>query len=132
MNIDTEAAAERAVGEYYGNIEVGEILEGSSGARAVVQRRRIITDRIGQYRGTFFIPKPQGDDVTTMPIGLNGSQSTNPRWATGTRTMRFTTNEDDSRTHQVQLLLLHKLNMLLVDRLTQFKRISFQLETQNL
>ena len=88
----------RAVGDYYGNIEVGEILEGSSGARAVVQRRRIITDRIGQYRGTFFIPKPQGDDVTTMPIGLNGSQSTNPRWATGTRTMRFTTNEDDSRT----------------------------------
>ena len=63
LNIDTEAAAERAVGEYYGNIEVGEILEGSSGARAVVQRRRIITDRIGQYRGTFFIPKPQGDDV---------------------------------------------------------------------
>lgn len=98
LNIDTEAAAERAVGDYYGNIEVGEILEGSSGARAVVQRRRIITDRIGQYRGTFFIPKPQGDDVTTMPIGLNGSQSTNPRWATGTRTMRFTTNEDDSRT----------------------------------
>ena len=83
LNIDTEASAEQAVGEYYGNIQVNEILEGTSGATAVVQNRRIVTDRLGQYRGTFFIPNPSDD--------------TNPRWATGTRTMRFTTSETDSR-----------------------------------
>ena len=83
LNIDTEASAEQAVGEYYGNIQVNEILQGTSGATAVVQNRRIVTDRLGQYRGAFFIPNP--------------SEDTNPRWATGTRTMRFTTSETDSR-----------------------------------
>ena len=83
MNIDTEASAEQAVGEYYGNIQVNEILQGTSGATAVVQNRRIVTDRLSQYRGAFFIPNP--------------SEDTNPRWVTGTRTMRFTTSETDSR-----------------------------------
>ena len=83
LNIDTESMAKQAVGDYYGNVLEDEILEGASGARAVVERKRIVTDRIGQYRGSFFIPSPKEDD--------------NPRWATGTRTIRFTTNEDDSR-----------------------------------
>ena len=83
LNIDTEASSEQAVGDYFGNIEVNEILEGTSGARAVVKIRRIVTDRLGQYRGAFFIPSSTVD--------------TNPRWKTGTRTLRFTTNENDSR-----------------------------------
>ena len=83
LNIDTEAVAEQAVGDYFGNIQTNEILQGTSGATAVVKNRRIVTDRFGQYRGTFFIP--------------NAKDSTNPRWATGVRTMRFTTSESDSR-----------------------------------
>ena len=83
LNVDTLESAAQSVGDFYGNVQVGEILEGDSGATAVVRNRRIVTDRLGQYRGTFFIPDPSVD--------------TNPRWATGTRTIRFTTNEEDSR-----------------------------------
>jgi len=83
INIDTDALARQAVGNYYGNIQVGEVLVGDSGARAVVRQRRLITDRLGQWKGSFFIPNPGVD--------------TNPRWATGTRVIRLTTNETDSR-----------------------------------
>ena len=84
INIDTDRLAEQAVGQYYGNFQVGEVLQGDSGARAVVRQRRLVTDRLGQWKGSFFIPNPAAD--------------TNPRWATGTRTLRLTTNENDSRT----------------------------------
>ena len=83
INVNTESLAAQAVGEYFGNVQVGEVLEGASGARAVVKDRRCISDRRGQYRASFFIPD----------AGID----TNPRWATGTRLLRFTTNENDSR-----------------------------------
>ena len=83
INIDTDRLAAQAVGQYYGNIQVGEVLVGDSGARAVVRQRRLITDRLGQWKGSFFIPNPNVD--------------TNPRWNTGTRVIRLTTNETDSR-----------------------------------
>lgn len=83
LNIDTKALAAQAVGEFYGNMQVGEVLIGTSGATAVVANRRIISDRLGQFSGSFFIPSPALDS--------------NPRWATGTRTIRFTTNQNDSR-----------------------------------
>ena len=84
INIDTESLAAQAVGSFYGNIQVGEVLVAASGATAVVKDRRLLTDRLGQWKGSFFIPAPQVD--------------TNPRWSTGTRTLRLTTNENDSRT----------------------------------
>ena len=84
INVDTESLAAQAVGQYYGNIQVGEVLVGTSGARAVVRDRRLMTDRLGQWKGSFFIPQPQ--------------VNTNPRWATGSRLLRLTTNSDDSRT----------------------------------
>ena len=83
ININTEDLAAQAVGSFYGNFEVGELLVATSGATAVVKDRRLLTDRLGQWRGSLFIPNPSVD--------------TNPRWATGTRTLRLTTNEDDSR-----------------------------------
>ena len=83
INIDTDRLAVQAVGDYYGNFQVGEVLQGASGARAVVRQRRLLTDRLGQWKGSFFIPSPRTD--------------TNPRWSTGTRTLRLTTNENDSR-----------------------------------
>ena len=85
INIDTESLAAQAVGSFYGNFQVGEVLQGAaSGATAVVKDRRLLTDRLGQWKGSFFIPSPQVD--------------TNPRWSTGTRTLSLTTNENDSRT----------------------------------
>jgi hypothetical protein len=83
INADTLALAEQAQGQYFGNIQVGEVLQGASGATAVVANRRIISDRLGQFRGSLFIPNPNVDS--------------NPRWAVGTRTLRFTTSETDSR-----------------------------------
>jgi len=84
ININTESLAEEAVGEYYGNFAVGDIVVGlTSGARAVVENRRVISDRLGQFGGSFFIPPPARDS--------------NPRWATGSRTLRFSTSENDSR-----------------------------------
>ncbi|MEC8551111.1 MAG: hypothetical protein VXY93_11490, partial [Pseudomonadota bacterium] len=66
-------------------IAVGEVLLGqTSGARAVVKDRRLISDLLGIVKGTFFIPNPRRD--------------ANPRWATGARTMRLTSSETDSRT----------------------------------
>ena len=65
-------------------MQVGEVLIGmTSGARAVVQRRRHMTDRNGWYRGNFFIPPPV--------------KNVNPRWRTGTRTLRMTSQSDDTR-----------------------------------
>ena len=83
LNVDITSLAEQAVGEYYGNMVTGEILTGASGAKAVVKDRRILSDRLGQFSGSFFIPNPSVD--------------TNPRWAVGTRTLRFTTSDVDSR-----------------------------------
>ena len=83
LNIDLAASANQATGQFFGNFQVGEVIIGTSGAKAVVKDRRLISDRFGKLRGSFFIPSPNG-------IG-------NPRWRTGTRTMRLTTAADDSR-----------------------------------
>jgi hypothetical protein len=85
LNIDTIEIARQTRGDSYGNIAVGEVLLGrTSGARAVVKDRRLISDLLGIVKGTFFIPNPRRD--------------ANPRWATGARTMRLTSSETDSRT----------------------------------
>ena len=85
INHNVAALAKRngANGKYRGNMQVGEVLKGeSSGARAVVKDRRHITDRYGKYRGNFFIPPPV--------------KNVNPRWRTGTRTLRMTSNATNS------------------------------------
>ena len=84
INIDTASLAESVNPNYYGNINVGEVLIGqTSGARAVVRDRRLLTDNVGSIRGTFFIPNPGNDS--------------NPRWATGSRTFRFTTSATNAK-----------------------------------
>ena len=84
LNIDVTALAETKNPDYYGNIAVGEVLVGqTSGARAVVKDRRLISNNVGEVAGTLFIPNPNED--------------ANPRFATGTRTFRFTTNADNSK-----------------------------------
>ena len=84
LNIDTEVMARTVSPDYFGNVRIGEILIGrTSGARAVVKDRRLISDQVGSLHGVFFIPNPQNDS--------------NPRWATGSRVFRLSSNEDDSR-----------------------------------
>ena len=84
INIDTASLSETVNPNYYGNMNVGEVLIGqTSGARAVVKDRRLLTDNIGSFKGTFFIPNPGMDS--------------NPRWATGSRTFRFTTNPTNAK-----------------------------------
>lgn len=82
LSVDTDIMASQVNGDYYGNIQVGEVLVGTSGARAVVKSRKILSDRIGQFWGTLYIPNPNVDS--------------NPRWATGKRVLRFTTSENNS------------------------------------
>ena len=79
-----KALAETVNPNFFGNAQTGEVLVGqTSGARAVVKDRRLLSDNIGNLQGTFFIPSPKND--------------ANPRWATGTRTFRFTTSNTNSR-----------------------------------
>jgi len=61
LNIDTEAMATQVNATYYGNVKVGEVLVGSSGAKDVVKDRRLISDRKGTLFGVFFIPSPSLD-----------------------------------------------------------------------
>ena len=83
-NVAALAKRNKRNARYRGNMQVGEVLIGmTSGARAVVQRRRHMTDRNGWYRGNFFIPPPV--------------KNVNPRWRTGTRTLRMTSQSDDTR-----------------------------------
>jgi len=84
LNVDVEEMAKTANGRFQGNMKIGELLVGlTSGAAAYVKDRRLLTDNVGNFKGTFFIPNPKVDS--------------NPRWATGTRTLRFTTNPQNSR-----------------------------------
>ena len=85
LNHDITAISETVSPDFFGNMQVGEILVGqTSGARAVVKDRRLLTDNVGNIQGTFFVPSPKND--------------ANPRWATGTRTFRFTTSETNEKT----------------------------------
>ena len=84
LNQDVTAISETVSPDYFGNMQVGELLVGqTSGAVAVVRDRRLLTDNVGNLQGSLFIPSPKND--------------ANPRWATGTRNFRFTTSETNSK-----------------------------------
>ncbi len=84
INIDTGALAAQALGAYAGNPIPNEILVGqSSGAKAKVKERKLVTDPSGFLKGTFFIPDP--------------SKATNPKFKTGTRIFRLSDTVNDSQ-----------------------------------
>ncbi len=84
LNIDTQTMSETVAGSFYGNPLETEILVGqTSGARAVVKTKRLIANTNGDMEGIMWIPNP--------------GVSTNPRFATGTRVVRLTTSDTDSR-----------------------------------
>ena len=47
-------------------------------------KRQLLTDNVGNFKGTFYIPSPK--------------IASNPRWSTGTRTIRLTTSASNERT----------------------------------
>ena len=83
LNIDISSLAEQVSSTYFGNIQINYVIVGlTSGAKAVIKDRRLITDPRGSFKGTFFIPK--------------GNVSTNPKWATGRRVFKLTTSSTNS------------------------------------
>ena len=84
LNINTKIMSETVQGDFYGNPIETEILVGqTSGARAVVKKKRLVANTNGDLQGIMWIPNP--------------AVSTNPRFATGTRVIRLTTSANDSR-----------------------------------
>ena len=56
LNVDINEMASTANGEFQGNVKVGELLVGqTSGAAAYVKDRRLLTDNVGNFKGTFYI-----------------------------------------------------------------------------
>jgi hypothetical protein len=83
LNVDIDSLSEQVSSEYFGNIQTNYIITGlSSGAKALIKDRRLITDPRGSFKGAFYIPR--------------GNVSTNPRWATGRRVFKLNTSETDS------------------------------------
>ena len=84
LNINLNVMSAQANGDFFGNFQVGEILVGqTSGARAFVKDRRIITDDRGHCEGLLWIPSP--------------AVATNPSWKTGQRIFRLTSSEINSQ-----------------------------------
>jgi len=83
LNIDTYSLSNKVEGTYIGNPTVGTILRGeNSGATAIVESVDLYTDEIGDIIGTIWIPNPNID--------------TNPKFETGTKVFRLTSNEVNS------------------------------------
>jgi len=83
LNIDINSLSEQVSSDYFGNIQINYIVTGlSSGAKAVIKDRRLISDPRGSFKGSFFIP--------------SATTSTNPKWATGRRLFKLTTSESDA------------------------------------
>ena len=84
LNIDMNVMSAQANGDFFGNFQVGEILVGqTSGARAYIKDRRVVTDDRGHCEGLLFIPRPN----------VNG----NPAWKTGQRLFRLTASSTNSQ-----------------------------------
>ena len=82
LNIDTVSIADFCSWDFYGQTYQGMILTGqTSRARARIVASRLYTDRSGVVIGTFFVPEPR------IP--------TNPRFRTGTKTLRLTSDREN-------------------------------------
>jgi hypothetical protein len=83
LNIDTTSLSDLSSFDFSGSISVGMLLNGeSSGSLARVTNIRLISDRSGVVIGSFFVPNP--------------NIQTNPKYKTGTKTLKLTTNQFNS------------------------------------
>ena len=84
LNVDTFSLASQVQGEFHDHVVKGMKLVGeTSGAEATVTDVRLITDAIGQLTCCFDVPDPNKD--------------ANPRFETGTKTVRLTTSPTNSK-----------------------------------
>ncbi len=83
LNVDTLSLAEQPAGDFFGYIESGMILRGTtSGSLARIVNKRLVTDLSSDVLGSFFIPPP--------------TRSVNPRFTTGTKTFTLIDNKNNS------------------------------------
>jgi len=83
LNVDTFSLAQQVQGTFFGHVTNGMKLVGqTSGAEATVTNVRLISDTLGFLKATFEIPDPNKD--------------ANPRFETGTKTLRLTTSPTNS------------------------------------
>jgi hypothetical protein len=83
LNVDTLALAEQPAGDFFGYIENGMILRGTtSGSLARIVNKRLVTDLSSDVLGSFFIPP--------------STRSVNPRFTTGTKTFTLIDNKNNS------------------------------------
>jgi hypothetical protein len=79
LNVDTFSLSDLTTGNFYGYINVGMRLVGkTSGAVATVTNVRLVTDSGGNVKGLLWVPNP--------------NVSTNPRFETGEKIFRLTTD----------------------------------------
>jgi len=83
LNVDTFSLATQVQGDFFGHVKNGMKLVGqTSGAQATVSNVRLITDTLGNMKSCFNIPNP--------------NNAANPRFETGTKTLRLTTSPTNS------------------------------------
>ena len=83
LNVDTFSLATQVQGDFNGHARTGMKLVGqTSGAEATISNVRLISDTLGFLKGCFEIPDPNID--------------ANPRFETGTKTLRLTTSPVNS------------------------------------
>ena len=84
LNVDLESLAEKSDNTFYGYIEKGLKLVGqTSNAQASVSNLRLKTDNVGSVIGSFFVPNP--NDIA------------NPKFETGKKSFRLTSNKFNSQ-----------------------------------
>ena len=84
LNIDLESLSEKSENTFYGYVEKGLKLVGqTSNAQASISNVRLRTDTVGSVIGSFFVPNP--NDIS------------NPKFETGKKVFRLTSNKFNSQ-----------------------------------
>nr|BAR32975.1 hypothetical protein [uncultured Mediterranean phage uvMED] len=124
LNVDTFSLASQVQGKYQNHVLKGMKLVGeTSGAEATVTDVRLITDTVGQLTCSFDVPNPNIDS--------------NPRFETGTKTLRLTTSPVNSKlvgtvtgsaeaNFAAQGILDTKQETVLTTRVPQIERLSIE------
>jgi len=124
LNVDTFSLATQVQGDFFGHARKNMKLVGqTSGAEATITDVRLITDTIGQLTSVYEVPNPNID--------------ANPRFETGTKTLRLTTSPTNSKlsgtvtgsaesNFAAQGILDTKQETILTTRVPQIERLSIQ------
>ncbi len=94
LNIDEQALAEEAQGSFWGYVQTGAVVLGtSSGAEASVSDVRLVSDTYGDVYGAFWFKDPLGTPVPSL------------RFRTGTKTFKLTSSDTNAEPLPGSLLI---------------------------